>query len=43
VEPLDQAPAVPSGETETWRRNRFMRERNLELPAGVRVVPPGEN
>lgn len=41
VEPVDTPPAVPSGETETWRRNRFMRERSLELPAGVRVVPPG--
>ncbi|HEX6309309.1 MAG TPA: pilus assembly protein N-terminal domain-containing protein [Longimicrobiales bacterium] len=40
VEPVDQAPAVPTGEKETWRRNRFLRDPNLNLPSGVRIVPP---
>lgn len=40
VEPLDAAPAIPTGEVETWDRTRFMRERTLDLPAGVRIVPP---
>jgi pilus assembly protein CpaC len=40
VEPVDVPPAVPTGEIETWDRTRFMRERSLDLPAGVRIVPP---
>ncbi|HSJ13182.1 MAG TPA: type II and III secretion system protein family protein [Longimicrobiales bacterium] len=42
VEPTDVAPAMPTGETDTWDRNRFMRERNLHLPSGVRLVPPSQ-
>jgi pilus assembly protein CpaC len=40
VEPTDTPPALPTGETDTWDRTKYMKERTLELPAGVRIVPP---
>jgi pilus assembly protein CpaC len=40
VEPTDTPPAVPTGETDTWNRNEYMRGKTLQLPAGVRIVPP---
>lgn len=40
VEPVDVAPAVPTGETDTWERKRFLRDSTLKIPAGVNIVPP---
>jgi pilus assembly protein CpaC len=40
VEPTDTPPALPTGETRTWDRTDYMHEKTLDLPAGVRVVPP---
>jgi len=40
VQPLDEAPPVPTGEPSTWQRSGRMRERTLQLPFGVRIVPP---
>ena len=40
VEPTDTPPALPTGETDTWDRTKYMKERTLELPTGVRIVPP---
>jgi pilus assembly protein CpaC len=41
VEPVDTPPELPTGETETWDRSRFIREQpKLRLPTGVRIVVP---
>jgi len=39
IEPTDTPPPVPTGETDTWDRSDYMREKTLQLPAGVRIVP----
>ena len=48
VEPTDAPPALPTGEPETWDRTDFMKQKTLQLPTGVRIVPlvvppPGGN
>lgn len=40
VEPTDAPPTLPTGEVESWNRSRYMKERTLQLPWGVRIVPP---
>jgi pilus assembly protein CpaC len=39
VEPTDTPPTIPTGETDSWDRTRYMKEKTLELPTGVRIVP----
>lgn len=39
VEPTDTAPAVPSGEPDTWDRNRRFRDSTVRPEAGRQIVP----
>jgi pilus assembly protein CpaC len=42
VEPVDTPPELPTGETETWDRSKFIRDYQpkMRLPTGVRIVVP---
>jgi pilus assembly protein CpaC len=40
VEPTDAPPAVPSGEPDTWNRNRRFEGTTIRPESGRRVVPP---
>jgi pilus assembly protein CpaC len=40
VEPVDAPPALPTGETDTWDRKKFLKDPSMKLPAGVNIVPP---
>ncbi len=39
VEPTDAAPAVPSGEPDTWNRNRRFQDATLRPESGRQIVP----
>lgn len=39
VEPTDAAPAVPSGEPDTWNRNRRFQDSTLRPESGRQIVP----